>query len=75
MQLKTYMEKNKWTVLGFAKALGVARYTLQRYLHQGRLPPPKVLEKLHALTNGAVSPNDFYDLAPKKKAKAKKAKH
>lgn len=67
MQLETYLKKNKLSVVGFAEEIGVARYTLQRYLHDGRLPPPDVMVAIHSVTKGAVEPNDFYALKKARK--------
>lgn len=45
----------------FAKKLGVANFTVQRYL-LGRVPAPDVLAAIVRVTKGNVQPNDFYNL-------------
>lgn len=62
MQLAQYLKRNNIPVVQFADEINVARYTLQRYLHQGRIPPPVVMVAIHTVTKGKVSPNDFYPL-------------
>lgn len=72
MKLKQWLSKNKCGIAQFAERLGIPRYSLQRYLNKGRLPPPKVMTAIHRVTKGDVQPNDFYSLAaPRKRAKAK----
>ncbi len=67
MQLKDWLKKTETTVVQFAEDINIARYTLQRYLHQGRMPPPDVMVAIHSVTKGEVSPNDFYKLKKFKK--------
>lgn len=70
MQLKQWLKTTDFGVAQFAEEIGIARYTLQRYLHQGRLPPPEIMVEIHRATRGQVAPNDFYKL---KKVRAKKS--
>jgi predicted site-specific integrase-resolvase len=73
MTLKQWLKKSKTGVAQFAEQVGIARFTLQRYLHKGRLPPPPVMTEIHRVTKGEVAPNDFYRLtAPRKRKAAKK---
>lgn len=69
MHIKKWLKETGCGVAELAEKIGIARYTLQRYLHQGRLPPPRIMVAIHAATRGEVAPNDFYAL---KKFRAKK---
>lgn len=75
MKFQEWITKNKTTVTAVAKKLGVESWTIARYANGDRLPEPGFMLKIHRLTNGAVEPNDFYNLArpaAKKKAAPKK---
>jgi transcriptional regulator with XRE-family HTH domain len=48
----------------FATRIGVSRVTLFRIKTGRRTPSREVMERIHDATNGAVEPNDFFDLVP-----------
>lgn len=62
MTLREYLTKKKITLRSFAEAIGVAQYTLQRYLAGTRFPGRAEMKAIHRETKGKVTPNDFYDL-------------
>ncbi len=61
MKLDTYLKKKKLTAHDFAQQIGVADFTLQRYL-AGRVPTPEIVVSIYKTTEGKVAPNDFYNL-------------
>jgi DNA-binding transcriptional regulator YdaS (Cro superfamily) len=61
MKLAKYLKEKKIEPSAFAEKIGVATFTLRRYL-AGRVPDPKVVEAIHRATRGKVQPNDFYQL-------------
>lgn len=65
MKLDRYLKKEKLSSGEFAAKIGVAAWTVERYI-AGRVPDPKIVEAIHAATHGKVTPNDFYDLQPRK---------
>lgn len=65
MKLADYLDQNDLTPGELRRMLGVrSRSTVMRYLSGERRPSPEIMEKIHALTRGAVSPMDFDDPAP-----------
>ena len=57
-----YLEKNNITKTQFSKKLGIPYATLHRIIN-GKFDPSKNIKiKIYIATNGAVTPNDFYDL-------------
>lgn len=72
MKLRQWLTDNKCSIPQLAEKVGVARFTLQRYLNKGRLPPPAVMAEIYRATKGAVAPNDFYTLRLSKPRKAKR---
>ena len=65
MQLREYIDKNRVALGPFAARIGVAYYTLQRYLSGSRFPGRREIMEIHKATNGAVQPNDFYGVSKK----------
>lgn len=61
MRLKDYLKAAGMTRAEFAKMVGCEQPTVSRYL-RGRVPAPEVMARIVAATNGAVTPNDFYNL-------------
>ncbi len=66
MKLLEYIKENSLQLASFARRLGIARYTLYRYIKENRLPPPKTMAAIFSVTKGMVQPNDFYDLKKRK---------
>lgn len=46
----------------FAVKIAKDRSLVHKYLYEGVIPKPKAMAKIFALTLGAVTPNDFYNL-------------
>ena len=66
MKLKDYLKINKVTNKTFANLLKVSPVSLSRYLNGDRLPEKETLIKIYNLTEGFVSPNDFFLQGEKK---------
>lgn len=47
----------------FAKRIGVSRVTLFRFKTGRRVPDRGMMESIHHATDGAVTPNDFFNIA------------
>ncbi len=73
MKLKEYLKKNKLTIAAFADSIGLAPFSVERYV-KGRLPQPDAMVSIFRETKGAVAPNDFYPLNPSRSGKAKNKK-
>lgn len=58
-KLKAYIAENSINCADFAQMIGVSNVSLWRYMAGERLPAPRILSKIHKVTKGAVSPNDF----------------
>ena len=62
------MKLREWRVgKGYAQGetgalIGVSGVTVSRYETGGRIPEHDVMVQIATVTNGAVTPNDFYDL-------------
>lgn len=63
MKLSEHLTATKTAPRAFAAATGVCVQTLYRYMSGDRTPRPKVQARISVLTNGAVQPNDWVDLA------------
>lgn len=63
MNLKNYLHKNKIEVPVFAESIGVTPFSLYRYLRGVRRPREEILKKIAEVTNGKVTPNDFYGVS------------
>lgn len=61
MKLDEYLNKTGMTHSDFAKLIGCEQPTVTRYV-KGRIPSRDVILRISQVTNGAVTPNDFYDL-------------
>jgi len=62
MRLQTYLEVEKISIAGFARACGVGRRTMHRIVLGVCLPRRALMMRIYELTHGAVTPNDFYEL-------------
>lgn len=51
-----------WTLEALAATLEVSTAAVSRYINGRRRPDPAVMQRIFALTEGAVAPNDFYRL-------------
>ena len=63
MKLSEHMKANGLTLAAFAEMIGVSgAKAVHRYALGQRMPTPEVMRRIVAATDGAVQPNDFYDL-------------
>lgn len=63
MQLSSYLSDNDISIPQFAQKIGAANRTIVwRYVNGIRRPSKEMLARIYDVTNGAVTPNDFYDL-------------
>lgn len=60
MKLSSYLEQQKLTPAAFGKKIRVSRQAVDRYIAGQRIPQPKVMKRIAAVTDGVVTPNDFY---------------
>ena len=60
MKLKDYIKTNKINIRLFTKRIGLrSRMSIYRYFN-GTIPNPATMERIVTVTNGEVTPNDFY---------------
>jgi len=61
MKLKQYIKDERLTYAEFGNMIGTPYpRTVQRYAEGLRIPKPDVMAKITIVTNGKVTPNDFY---------------
>ncbi len=63
MKLARFLIAHQMTPAAFARLIGVTRNAVHRYVRGERMPAPEVMERIVQVTEGAVTPNDFYDIA------------
>jgi predicted transcriptional regulator len=66
MKLAEHMDKKGITETEMARLLGVSQPTVSRYLNGERMPKPRNMAKIVAVTGGRVRPDDFYALKPRR---------
>lgn len=59
MTLSEFFQKNKTNQRQFAEKIGVCSRSVAYYLN-GRIPSKEVLSKIHQMTQGQVTANDFF---------------
>lgn len=64
MTLSDWLVQNKLSPTDFAKRIGKPQATVSRYAAGKRIPEPETMKVIVEATEGAVTPNDFYGLAP-----------
>ena len=62
MKLASYIASSGMTDTTFAKLIGRAHSTVSRIRRGVAMPDPDTMTAIFIATNGAVSPNDFFDL-------------
>ena len=60
MKLKEYLCLKRQSIEDFSRDLGLSYAAVRLYVNAGRGPTPKVMRRIVDITNGAVTPNDFY---------------
>lgn len=71
--LANYLTQNGLTVAAFARRAGLSKMAVHRHAKCGVIPRPATMEVYQQATNGAVTPNDFYnapELAPRKRERS-----
>jgi transcriptional regulator with XRE-family HTH domain len=63
MKLADYMKAHDLSRAQFAERIGVSAETVRRYLECGRIPTPKIMEKIALATGCDVTANDFFGIA------------
>ena len=64
MKLKDWLSKEGLSVTDFARRLNKPQPTVLRYVNGDRIPEPPAMRLIGELTNGEVTANDFYGMAP-----------
>ncbi len=64
MKLADFMTAHGLGPSEMAKRLGVNHATVIRYRDSQRRPDSDVMARIFEVTNGSVTPNDFYDFVP-----------
>lgn len=62
MKLAQFLYQHDLTDAEFAALIGVSRSLISRYRGGSRIPGKAVMLRIYRATQGAVCPNDFYDL-------------
>jgi hypothetical protein len=62
MKLEEYLYINRIRPVDFAKEIGVNFVTIYRTMNGSSIPRPKLMQAIHAKTEGKVGPADFYAL-------------
>jgi transcriptional regulator with XRE-family HTH domain len=73
MTLTEYLHANKLTASEFARQMGVSPQAVHRYCDGDRLPRKSEMEKILELTDGVVTPNDFFGVPPCSSPKGRRA--
>jgi len=61
MKLSEFLKLSEMNQLQLARKLKVSEAAVSRYLRD-RMPAPPILRRIHRVSGGAVTPNDFYDI-------------
>ena len=61
-RLKRYIQEAGLTEAGFGSLIGKPQQTVHAYASGTRIPRKAEMQRIYAVTAGAVQPNDFYDL-------------
>jgi predicted transcriptional regulator len=66
MRLDAYLLQNDIEFSDFAKAIGVHRTSVYRFVKGLAFPRPSTIERIIQVTGGNVTANDFLGLSPHK---------
>jgi post-segregation antitoxin (ccd killing protein) len=70
MKLRGYLSSQRLAAREFSRRIGVSPAAVARYASGRRIPSMPVMHRIVAETEGAVTPNDFYDVAVPRDAPA-----
>jgi DNA-binding transcriptional regulator YdaS (Cro superfamily) len=59
MKLNAYLTKHDISERKFGECIGYSQASVNRYCN-GRVPEPEAMRRILEVTNGEVTPNDFY---------------
>ncbi|MBX3543602.1 helix-turn-helix transcriptional regulator [Chelatococcus sp.] len=59
MRLLAYLQTKKISGADFARMIGASQAAVNRYCNGRRMPHAAMLLKIHEITGGQVTPNDF----------------
>ena len=62
MKLREYLQTRGITYKSFGEAIGRTGTSVYRYATARSTPDDETMMAINYVTNGAVQPNDFYDL-------------
>ena len=62
MKLQSYLVSRDYPAREFSRRLGVSPAAVARYASGKRIPSPAIMRRIVTETDGAVTPNDFYDV-------------
>lgn len=62
MRLQAYLTLKKLTHLEFGKLIGASEHGVRKWARGERVPRPDAVRKIQDVTEGAVSPADFFDV-------------
>jgi transcriptional regulator with XRE-family HTH domain len=60
MKLRDWRKSCNMTLVALSRELGVTTVSLGRYERGARLPEKRVMEKIIEVTQGQVTPNDWF---------------
>jgi transcriptional regulator with XRE-family HTH domain len=63
MKLADYMKTHGLSRVQFAERIDVKPETVRRYLECGRVPTPKIMERIGLETGWQVTANDFFGIS------------
>ena len=63
MKLDSFLASLNYPAREFSRKLGVSPAAVARYASGKRIPSPEIMRRIVTETEGAVTPNDFYDIA------------
>lgn len=63
MKLQEYLDRNNKKVGDLAGDLNLRHTVVLRWVRGKRYPRPESMQKIFEYTNGAVTPNDFFNIA------------
>jgi hypothetical protein len=70
MKLTDWCKKHSVRPSLLPALLRVKQQTVSRYLLEQRMPDPKIMQRIFEVTDGEVTPNDFYRLSTRKTKRA-----